>query len=257
MRVTSFAKTPARWVELVALLFLSLSLATTAQALTLDWSAIGWDDTDTSGQQTFLNVDGSRVDVTVSYTDNMFDNDSVPNIYDAATAPLPSIEGTLRFTNDRTPVLEPTSVTITFSEDVFVSTLSTLSLSVINGFRENMVVEAFDAAGAPVLASTYGTNTPGLVALDTDGDAEYRSLGLLPQRDGFYGDTFYTYTDVAVRELRFSIFSTYFDNDDIELAWSSQSISDVGFQVVPEPSAAIFIGLGLLSLGLRRRVRGD
>jgi len=200
-------------------------------------------------------VDGSGVDMTVSYTDNMFDNNSVPNIYTPATAPSPEIVGTLRFTNDRQTLL-PTSVTITFSEDVFLSSLGTVSLSIISGKQENMIVEAFDALGQPVLASSYGTNTPAFTQLDMDGDAAYHSRGLGLQRKGQYGDTFYSYTDVAIRELSYTIFSTSIGQDEIRLAFSSQGIGDIEFEsaTVPEPGSAILVGLGITMLAAARPI---
>jgi len=241
----------------VALLWVS----TAAQAATIDWMnlAPGWDDLDSSGQQVFLDVDGSRVDVAVSYTDNMFDRNSVPDIYTADTAPSPEIIGSLRFTNDRDTLLG-TQITITFSEDVFITDLGAVSLSTIAGRQENLVVEGFDVFGNAVLATTYGTSTLGLVELDADGDAAYRSRGLGAQENGLYGDTFYTYTDSAVRELRFTNFVTLIGGDDIVLGWSSQGIKNIEFrqdiQAVPEPSTAIFLGLGLLVLGRRSSRHG-
>jgi len=241
----------------VALLWVS----TAAQGATIDWMNLdpAWDDSDTSGQQVFLDVDDSGVDVAVSYTDNMFDRNSVPDIYTTDTAPSPEIVGSLRFTNDRDTLLG-TQITITFSEDVFITDLGAVSLSIIAGSQENLVVEGFDAFGNAVHATSYGTNTLGLVELDADGDAAYRSRGLGAQENGLYGDTFYTYTDTAVRELRFTNFVTLVGGDDIVLGWSSQGIRNIDFrqslQAVPEPSTAVFLGLGLLALGRRSSRRG-
>jgi hypothetical protein len=154
-------------------------VSTAAQAATIDWMNLdpGWDDLDSSGEQVFLDVDGSWVDVAVSYTDNMFDRNSVPDIYTTDTAPSPEIIGSLRFTNDRDTLLG-TQITITFSEDVFITDLGVASLSTIAGRQENLVVEGFDVFGNAILATTYGTNTLGLVELDADGDVAYRSRGL-------------------------------------------------------------------------------
>ena len=172
-------------------------------------------------------------------------------------APSPEIVGTLRFTNDRETPLLGTAVTISFSEDVFINDLGTVSLSIILRRQENMVVEAFDAFGAAVFATTYGTNTPGLVELDTDGDAAYRSRGLGAQRDSLYGDTFYTYTDSAVRSVRFTNFTTKPGRPEIHKGFSSQGIRNVDFAVVPEPSTAILLGLGLFALGSAGRLGSD
>ena len=245
----------------IATLFLVVPvlISSAAQATTLEWTALDppWDDLDTSGQQVFNDVDGSGVDVTVAYTDNMFDRNSVPNIYTVDTAPSPEIVGTLRFTNDRETPLLGTAVTISFSEDVFINDLGTVSLSIILRRQENMVVEAFDAFGAAVFATTYGTNTPGLVELDTDGDAAYRSRGLGAQRDSLYGDTFYTYTDSAVRSVRFTNSTTKPGRPEIHKGFSSQGIRNVDFAVVPEPSTAILLGLGLFALGSAGRLGSD
>jgi PEP-CTERM motif len=226
-----------------------------AQASTIDWTGLdpAWDDTDTSGQQSFSNVDGSGIDITVAYTDNMFDNNSVPNLYTTENAPTAGIAGTLRFTNDRRDraSVMATAVTISFSEAVYIDEMGTVSLSTIHNKQENMIVEAFDANGAAVFATTYGTNTAGLVDLDTDGDAAYRSRGLGAQADGLYGDTFYSYTDIAIKTLRFTIVVTRIGEDEIKRGFSSQGIEDIGFSAVPEPSTAILLGLGLLTLGRR------
>jgi hypothetical protein len=253
MGMTTRTRSGATAFLVVALLWVSGA----AQGATLDWANLdpGWDDLDTSGQQVFVDVDGSEVDVAVSYTDNMFDRNSVPNLYTAATAPSSEIIGTLRFTNDRVTLLE-TAITITFSEDVFISDLGTVSLSTIQGIQENLVVEAFDGSGNAVLASAYGTNTTGLVELDTDGDAAYRTRGLGAQESSLYGDAFFAYSDSAVRELRYSLFSTLIGGDDIVLGLSSQGIKNIdfdqdGIHVVPEPSTAFYLGLGLLALGRR------
>lgn len=254
------AAAAAGWLLLVSALLSVGFLASSAQAATIDWTALdpAWDDTDTSGSQSFTNVDGSGVDIIVSYTDNMFDRNSVPDIYTAATAPSPEIIGTLRFTNDRSrdPFILGTAVTITFSEDVFLNDLGTVSLSTILGLQENMVIEAFDAAGNSVLATSYGTNTPGLTQLDTDGDAAYRSRGLGAQEDGLYGDTSLSYLDTAVRSVVFTNYVTEIDGDLLVKGFSSQGIKNVEFQVaaVPEPSTTLLLGLGLAAL-TRRRVR--
>jgi len=237
-------------------LILAAALPETAEATTLDWLGLdpAWDDMDTSGQQDFSDVGGSGIDISVSYSDNMFSRNSVPDIYTADFAPSSEIVGSLRFTNDR-DTLRETTVTITFSQDVLITDLGTVSLSTILGQQENIIVEALDASGVAVLATTYGTNTAGLVELDTDGDGAYRSRGLGAQEDGLYGDTFYTYTDFAVRTLRFTNFVTEIGADTIALGFSSQGIRNVEFSAVgapvPEPSAAMLIGLGLLLLGGR------
>ena len=60
------------------LVLASFFVATQGSALTLDWTEIGWDPADTSGLQLFANVDGSGIDLAVSYTLNGFFNDGVP-----------------------------------------------------------------------------------------------------------------------------------------------------------------------------------
>jgi hypothetical protein len=229
---------------------LTLAFAFPASGAMIDWDALvpGWDDTDASGSQSFANVDGSGIGIEVQYTSNMFDNNSVPNLYTPANSPSKEIIGTLRFTNDRTGPLDPTSITIIFSDDVFIDAVSAVSLSTIFGRSENLVVEAMDAFGNLVAATHYGTNTPGLVALDGDGDASYRSLGLGAQESGLYGDTTYAWTDQAIRSITFSNFVTDINGDELVLGFSSQGIGDITFRAVPEPTTALLLGIGLLSV---------
>lgn len=239
----------------VAAVLLMLAFAFPASAATLVWDALNpaWDEFDQSGLQSFANVDGSGVDIDVYYTDNMFDNNSVPNIYEVPYAPSPEIEGTLRFTNDRAGLLEPTTVTIVFSEEVFIDAASAVSLSVIVGLQENLLVEALDAQGNLVAATTYGTNTPGLVLLDMDGDSSYRTRGLGTQEASLYGDSTYSWTETAIKSLSFSILLTEVDGDDLVMGWSSQGIGNITFTPVPEPTTALFFGFGLLAITINRR----
>jgi hypothetical protein len=240
----------------IAALLTSLALALPAGASTIDWEGLvpAWDDTDQSGSQSFLDVDGSGVDITVDYTDNMFDRDSVPNIY-GPEAPTAQIMGSLRWTNDRDAPYEPSSITITFSEDVYIDLVTVVSLSTIAGLNENLVVEARDQSGMLVAATGYGTNTPGLVQLDVDGDASYHSLGLGAQEAGLYGDTTYDWTQEAIRSITFSGYVTDPGGTTPVLGWSSQGIGDIDFRVVPEPTSALLLGLGLLGLTASRRRR--
>ena len=144
----------------IAAVLLAIAFALPASASTLVWDVLNpaWDESDQSGLQSFADIDGSGVDIDVFYTDNMFDNNSVPDIYSAADAPSPEINGTLRFTNDRNGVIEPTTVTIVFSEEVFIDAASVVSLSVIIGLQENAVVEAQDAQGN-LVAATNSTSS--------------------------------------------------------------------------------------------------
>jgi hypothetical protein len=241
----------------VAAVLLMLAFAFPANAAMLVWDALNpaWDDLDQSGLQSFANVDGSGIDIDVHYTDNMFSNNSVPNIYHAPHAPSPEIEGTLRFTNDRDGILEPTTVTIVFSEAVFIDAASAVSLSLIVGLQENLVVEALDAQGNLVAATSYGTNTPALVQLDIDGDASYRTRGTGAQEDNLYGDTTYSWTDAAIKSLSFTILLTDVDQTTLVMGWSSQGIGNITFTPVPEPNTALLLAGGLLGIAIQRRRR--
>jgi hypothetical protein len=203
--------------------------------------------------QSFLDVDGSGIDIDVSYSDNMWDDNSVPVIYDSSSAPIPEIEGSLRFTNDQDGVIEPTNVTITFSEEVFLTEVFALSLSVIGYRQEHMVVEAFDANGGSVFASAYGTLTPGLVDLDVDGDAAYDSAGLGYQVHGLYGNAYLEYLSAPVTSISFSLYLSPMGGGEPVFGWSSVGIASIGFTPVPEPGTALLIGLGTIAMAAYRR----
>jgi len=244
--------------RVLLLAFTTLLVATTSHAFTIDWDTIGWDDTDVSGSQAFNNVDGSDVDILVSYTDNMFGG--VPNIYiDGTPSPPPEVIGKLRFTNDRDGILEATTVTIAFSELVFIDELRTLSLSFNVGLQENMIVQAF-AGGVPVVASTYGDvfGPPEQTETSQVGSVNHsRGANGVDQEDDEFGANFYSYVEDGggIDRITFSIFMTEEGGDDIVQGWSSQAIDDVSFRPVPEPATAALLGLGCGGLAWLGRKR--
>ncbi|MEZ5340751.1 MAG: hypothetical protein R2706_04680 [Acidimicrobiales bacterium] len=64
-------------------------------ATTVDWAGIGWSDAAAS-PQSFSDVFGSGVGMTVSYSGNMWDG---TNVY-GGSSPIAPYAASLRFTND-------------------------------------------------------------------------------------------------------------------------------------------------------------
>jgi hypothetical protein len=234
------------------LIALTLCVAAPAGAVLIDWDQLTIDNLDEPGLNFTVNdVDGSGVGFTAQYSNNMFGQAGFPDIYSATDAPTGEIAGTLRFTNDRTNPIQRASVTLTFTEAVLLDT-SVVSHSIILNMQEHSVVEAFDAMGNLVLASSYFTGTPGLTGLDPDGDAVYDTVGLGQQSFGEYGNVFLSY-DSPVKSIRYSIFVSEIGQDEIRKGFASMGIGDIEFEVVPEPTTALLLGAGLLGLALRRR----
>lgn len=239
--------------------FLATSLASPSHASSLDWETLGWNPADVSGSQSFMNVDGSGVDVTVDYSTFMWDG--TPDVYgpDPDFALPPDVLGSLRFTNDMDPTggIQPTNVTITFSEEVFIDAASLVSLSIIwDRWQEHGVVEAFDGMGAPVAASSYTTTDAAEVLLDMDGDANYETIGALFQDDGRYGDALFSWTQVPVKSLSFSLFVTNVGMDRPVVGFASAGVGDVEFRAaVPEPAVLGLLGAGLGGLLVMGRPR--
>jgi hypothetical protein len=230
-------------------------LASQSGALTVDWETIGWDPNDTSGAQVFTNVDGSGVDLTVTYSDNMFYNNSVPLLYTDRTAPTDEIVGSLKFTNDNRAIFQPTNVTLTFSEDIFIDRADLISHSIVStNYQEHTRVSPRDAQGNLIAATFYGTTTPPLVKLDMDGNSQYESIGLGFQNDAEYGTVFFEYTDQAIRSLSFDLWVTDIGGTELIQGASSVGIDAIDFSPVPEPGTALLTALGLLGLGLRSRI---
>ncbi|MCB0130678.1 MAG: hypothetical protein KDD78_07510 [Caldilineaceae bacterium] len=116
-----------------------------ARAELIDWTNIprsgggnGWNNNGPSGvgaSQTFVNIDGTDVDMVVSYSRFMWDNSSVPNIY-GTDAPVIPLTSSLRFTNNINDsksapgsATGPTIITITFSEPILIDRMALVSLS--------------------------------------------------------------------------------------------------------------------------------
>ena len=146
------------------------------RAAALDWSVIGWNET-IPNSQTFTNVDGTGVDITLDYSsDTMFDG--VPNIY-GGDAPVPPLQNSLRWTNNTADAGGapgapdgPTVMTVTFSTPVYLDDLTIGSLSELTNVAGNpdryewAVIQAFDTSGNLVLATSFTGTTH---AID-DGD---------------------------------------------------------------------------------------
>ena len=232
----------------------SLLIASPGHALTVAWDTIGWDPNDTSGSQTFVDVDGSGIDVVVSYSDNMFYNSSVPLLYDSRNSPTDEILGSLKFTNDVSSNATPTNVTLTFSQNVSIENTFMVSHSIVRS-QEHTLVEAFNEFGAPVAASIYGTTSPALVSLDMDGDAAYETIGLGLQSNGEYGNAFWEYAS-PVRSISYSFWTTEVGGTEVMGSGASVGIGNVTF--VPEPGTGLLVSLGLAGIALSaRRLRAE
>ena len=151
--------------------------ADSVRAETVDWTVIpragggaGWNDSTPFGPatQSFVNIDGSDVNLSVSYSGNMWDNNSVPNVY-GATAPLPVVEfqKALRWTNNTSDTggapgaaNGPTSITMVFDSPVLLNNFTVISLSRIGEKYEWMQIRAYDVdnnilIADQTLSSTY------------------------------------------------------------------------------------------------------
>ncbi len=233
-------------ISTTTLLLVVTSIGGNANAATLNWDELGWNanynranDTydSTDSGTTFMNIDGSGVDVTVEYSDNMWNGE--PNLYE--NHPLGSTyNGTLRFTND-TSTKENTWLKLTFSEAVYIDEISLGSLSTIGDNRrewlslaaysgtevdENALVKASNYntfenffGGQTSSTNTYENNAddPSLVSLDTDfgtdmDDAIYTTYGVGSQGnnkdDDYFGRVFFEYKDQAVQTLYIQNFAT-------------------------------------------------
>lgn len=131
----------------------------------VDWPAIGWNDAGPAGPatQSFTNVDGTGIDLDVTYSGNMWDG--VPNIY-AAAAPVPPLETALRWTNNQGDTggapgtaNGPSTMELVFSEPVLLDEFTVGSLSLIGTRYEWAEVRAFDNDDNLLLVTGINTST--------------------------------------------------------------------------------------------------
>lgn len=234
----------------------AMLIALPASAFTIDWDELAPTVDLTEPIQNYADVDGSGVDITLEISQNMWDQ-GAPAFYDALTAPVPEAAGSIRITNDRDALIEETSLTVSFSEAILIDSFSVFAISIVGAseWQENVTVEARDGNGDLVFATNYGTSTPGLVSLDVDGDASYRTAGIRLQNNDEYGDAEFAYTGAAVSSLQVRLRITAPGDDPAILGFGSIGIGDVEFSsVVPEPATTALLGLALAGLlGLRRR----
>ncbi len=139
---------PLRLVLSSALLAVLSLLLVAGQSVraqtTIDWTNVecggaGWTDPPLGAAgpaaQTFTNIGCTGVDMTVTYSGNMWDNNSTPNIY-GSSAPVAQLAGSLRWTNNRRDVAGPVgsvtgpaTMSIQFSEPVLIDEFTVVSLS--------------------------------------------------------------------------------------------------------------------------------
>lgn len=121
--------------------------------------------------QSFTNIDGSGVDMTVHFSRNNYDGNNPatdlegPDLYNPVDNPNPDRrttgESALRVTRDLTTtggIIHPVPFVISFSQPVTFEEFLLGSLSVVGSSHENVVVRAFasdDATGSVVKASGF------------------------------------------------------------------------------------------------------
>ncbi|MDJ0796507.1 MAG: PEP-CTERM sorting domain-containing protein [Calothrix sp. MO_167.B12] len=223
------------------LLLAITSIGSNANAATLNWNDLGWSSVKNGGKYdstdsgtVFRNVDGSGIDVTVEYSNNMWNGE--PNLYERH--PLnDTYKGTLRFTNDKSEK-ENTWLKLTFSEvvnidEMWIGSLSTirsnrrewLSFAAYSGteINENNLVKASNyntfenffggQTGSSTAVYEDNADTPSLVSLDTDfgtanDDAVYTTYGIGNQVNNLFGRVFFEYNNQAVQTLYIQNFAT-------------------------------------------------
>ncbi|MDJ0737812.1 MAG: PEP-CTERM sorting domain-containing protein [Nostocaceae cyanobacterium] len=265
----------AKILGTTTLLLTLTGMGSNANAATFNWNNVGW-STSTASGTTFNNVDSSGIDITVEYSDNMWDG--TPGIYSAH--PLgDTYEGTLRFTNDTSRPLENTWVKLTFSEAVYIDETWVGSLSTLSNNRKEWVsLSAYSGtsvdSGSLVAASKYDTyenffgnrfgsatsgvynanaDTPSLIGLDPNiGDKVYTTQGIGSQGNNRptdkFGRVFFEYADNAVQTLYIEHFVTNLDSNPSPEDSRSTGLASVAigqnivFQqaaTVPEPSSIL------------------
>ena len=231
-----------------------------AQAQTIDWTTIGgsgWDDAGPAGpaSQSFTNVDGNGTDIDISYSGQMWDNQSVPNIYANATsgsigAPLPVLANTLRWTNNRDDAAGmpgdtdgPSKLTIDFSTPVLLSDFAISSLSMLpsDGRYEWIQVRAFDSEDNLIVADSTAPGTynatgdlvsvAGAPLVKPDGAGTYLVRGTSEQGQCAtcgYDRIGFNYGAVPVARVELVHFSTVGpdETDDRTTAQTSVAIED-------------------------------
>lgn len=235
---------PAFAVCLIAFFLLSTTHTASAQ------TTIDWDDIECGGgawagpgvgpagpsTQQFTDIGCTGVNMSVSYSGNMWDNNSTPNLYGGA-APVTQLQDSLRWTNNRLDTggqagtaTGPSTVTILFDQPVFVNQFVIASLSrLLNNNTGTLVtyryewvdVRAYGESNDLLVANsvtpaTYepdGTSVvrPGSPLIQHNGSGIYRVRGTSLQgtcNDCGYDYATFSYTSTPVQRIELIHFVT-------------------------------------------------
>jgi hypothetical protein len=246
-------------VLFVCLLGSLLNLDTgTAHAQLADWTTlerqgggVGWDGTSAASAQTFVNVGGTGVEMTVSYSLNM--RDGIPRIY-GLDAPVPPLQTSLRWTGNPNnaggaagAADGPAAMQIVFSEPVIINSFTVGSLSWLpSPLRYEWIeVRAYDETNTLVVTDRLiaSTHTPpdGVIVTLPDSPAIFEPVSGVYQGRGTneqggcagcgYDRFTVEYVTTPITRIELSHFATAGLTADSALITNATSVAVEGFSL--------------------------